>query len=407
MSTTKASKSLDIAEEIRKLNLRNSEYWTRDPNLWGTLSDWDIHFINENPGCTREEAHRNLGRRYTKATTLKKALKNCENDSANDLLWKNHLVKLESLAISDRVYKREIKNIAIQEEIGRAEEKMLEKNQKNVDSDDQSEKRQRVTRSMSKRKTESYTNSITGSESYGLGDELDTLENFENNEENEYIYIQDNEEPNKKSLKDLLGGDLQCSENMKSICQHHDTLYPGENLIDLRPNSNYFKKLPFKILEPYFKELDDKIENLIPSNVHKFLTEFFQQDLSGEEWHIKIDDLHFSDKSDWLMVSVIRILRRTLPPFIMAFSMGARNPLLNLATLERPHLNSYVHPCLQACLWYISSICYEFGEIGSKNHTKRECADGIGYMEGSKPKANDDKEILDASKISHNLQNIL
>jgi len=32
------------------------------------------------------------------------------------------------------------------------------------------------------RKTESYTNSITGSESYGL---------FENNEENEYI--QDNE----------------------------------------------------------------------------------------------------------------------------------------------------------------------------------------------------------------------
>ena len=101
---------------------------------------------------------------------------------------------------------------------------------------------------------------------------------------------------------------------MKSICQHHDTLYPGENLIDLQPNSNYFKKLPFRILEPYFKELDDRIENLIPSNVHKFLTEFFQQDLSGEEWHIKIDDLHFSDKSDWLMVSVIRILRKTLPP---------------------------------------------------------------------------------------------
>ena len=82
MSTTKASKSLDIAEEIRKLNLRNSgeplfklfiitrviidnftflflEYWTREPNLWGTLSDWDINYVNENPGCTKEEAHRN------------------------------------------------------------------------------------------------------------------------------------------------------------------------------------------------------------------------------------------------------------------------------------------------------------------------------------------------------------
>ncbi|CAG8535731.1 2200_t:CDS:2 [Paraglomus occultum] len=29
----------------------------------GTLSDWGIHYINENPGCTntKEEAHRNLG----------------------------------------------------------------------------------------------------------------------------------------------------------------------------------------------------------------------------------------------------------------------------------------------------------------------------------------------------------
>ena len=101
----------------------------------------------------------------------------------------------------------------------------------------------------------------------------------------------------------------------------------------------------------------------------------------------------------------------------MAFSMGAWNPLLNLTTLEKPHLNSFVHPCLQASLWYISSICYEFREIGSKNHIKRECADGVGYlnmadkfqlvyMEGSKPNANDDKENSDASKISHNLQNI-
>ncbi|CAG8609564.1 11384_t:CDS:2 [Ambispora leptoticha] len=229
--------------------------------------------------------------------------------------------------------------------------------------------------------------------------------------------IETDVESNQKSLKDLLGGNLYCSENMKSICQYHDTLYPDENLIDLRPNSNYFKKLPFKILEPYFKELDDKIENLIPLNIHEFLIEFFHQDLTSEEWHIKIDDLRCLDQNDWLMVSVIRILRRTLPPFIMAFSMGARNPLLNLATLEKPHLNSFVHPCLQASLWYISAICYEFGEIGSKNHVKRECADGVGhlntadkfqlvYMEGSRINAKNDKEITDASKISNNLQTI-
>lgn len=100
----------------------------------------------------------------------------------------------------------------------------------------------------------------------------------------------------------------------------------------------------------------------------------------------------------------------------MAFSMGPRNPLLNLKTLEKPHLNTYIHPCLQASLWYISSISYEFGEIMTKNH-KKECADGVGllnnsdqhqliYMEGSRPYAKDDKELADATKISKNLQRI-
>jgi hypothetical protein len=100
----------------------------------------------------------------------------------------------------------------------------------------------------------------------------------------------------------------------------------------------------------------------------------------------------------------------------MAFSLGPRNPLLNLTALEKPHLNSFIHPCLQASLWHISSISYEFGEISTKNH-KRECADGVGYlntadkfqlvyMEGSRPNAKDEKEIADASKISNNLQKI-
>ncbi|CAG8676439.1 9_t:CDS:10, partial [Acaulospora morrowiae] len=209
MSTTKASKSLDIAEEIRKLNLRNSGeplfklfIITRNIGLanqtfGGTVSDWDIHYVNENPGCTKEEAHRNLGveldillnklpkrsRRYTKAVTLEKGLggqsflllwarsKPCSHvplyyaldallffilpipcsHVLSDLshkathvvarsgeacyglerfrndLWKNHLRKLESLAILDRVYRREIKSIAIQEEIGRAEEHLSNK----------------------------------------------------------------------------------------------------------------------------------------------------------------------------------------------------------------------------------------------------------------------------------------
>ncbi|RHZ57018.1 hypothetical protein Glove_395g68 [Diversispora epigaea] len=77
------------------------------------------------------------------------------------------------------------------------EEKILEKKRKanikdsKVNSDDQSEKRQRITRSMSKQKTELFTDLIKGFESYGLDDESDTQESFEKNDENEDI--QDNE----------------------------------------------------------------------------------------------------------------------------------------------------------------------------------------------------------------------
>ncbi|CAG8479967.1 8201_t:CDS:2, partial [Scutellospora calospora] len=221
-------------------------------------------------------------------------------------------------------------------------------------------------------------------------DELVVQENFEYNEEKRDI--QDDETPsvapstikterivesNKKTLQDLLG--IKYSENMQLICQYHDKTYPDEILLDLRPNSIFSKELPLDILSPYLKKLDDKIENLILSHIHEFLTQFFKQNLTGEDWHTKIDDLQCQNCNDLLMVSVIRILRRTLPPFIIAFSLGPRNPLLNLTTLEKPHLNNFVHPCLQTCLWYISSINYEFEEIRTENY-KNQCADGVGYL---------------------------
>ena len=85
--------------------------------------------------------------------------------------------------------------------------------------------------------------------------------------------------------------------------------------------------------------------------------------------------------------------------------------------LERSHLDSYIHPCLEAALWHIAKINYEFGEIPSKYHTKRDLADGVGYMtgpdkyqlvyvEGPKPVAKDDKEISDSDKIGKNLKKI-
>ncbi|CAJ0921910.1 19371_t:CDS:2 [Entrophospora sp. SA101] len=95
----------------------------------------------------------------------------------------------------------------------------------------------------------------------------------------------------------------------------------------------------------------------------------------------------------------------------------AFNPLLNIKSIEKPHLNAFVHPCLDAALWYIARINYEYGEIPSQNHVTRNLADGVGYMtsadkfqlvyvEGASPVAKEDKEIADAEKIAKNLRNM-
>jgi len=100
---------------------------------------------------------------------------------------------------------------------------------------------------------------------------------------------------------------------------------------------------------------------------------------------------------------------------IKAFSLEEQNPLLNIAAIEHAHLNAFVHPCLDASLWYIAGMHY--GEITSKNHTNGNRADGVGYMtdadkyqliyvEGSGPVKKDKKEIDDVKKITDNLKNI-
>ncbi|CAG8565701.1 11563_t:CDS:2 [Funneliformis caledonium] len=219
-------------------------------------------------------------------------------------------------------------------------------------------------------------------------------------------------DPNEMSLQDIFESEFHCSENMMLICEYHNKICSNDSLIDLRPNSIFTKQLLSNILVPYLEELDNRIESLIPSNIHNFLMKFFGQNLTGSDWNDKIDDLQCSDKNDHLMASTIRILRRTLPIFIMAFSQGPNNPLLNLTALKRTHLNEFVHPCLQVSLWYISSINYEFGEI-TTNNDLQEYADGLGYldkyrlvyMEGLRPNDKDEK-VADASKLSKNLQNI-
>ncbi|CAG8816249.1 21349_t:CDS:2, partial [Racocetra persica] len=126
------SKPANSPTLVESLNLCHTAYWIRDPNSGRSLIDWDIYFIETNPGCTKEEAHRslslelgillkNIPRRsnlFAKVTTLKNALENSNNDPVNTLLWGNY-GKISMLAIMDRINKRKIRSIAIQEETER------------------------------------------------------------------------------------------------------------------------------------------------------------------------------------------------------------------------------------------------------------------------------------------------
>ncbi|CAH1766232.1 8347_t:CDS:2 [Entrophospora sp. SA101] len=88
---------------------------------------------------------------------------------------------------------------------------------------------------------------------------------------------------------------------------------------------------------------------------------------------------------------------------IKAFSLGPSNPLLNITSIERLHLNSFVHPWLESTLWNVARVNYEFHQIHFHSNLKREYAYGIGrmagpdkyqlvYVEGSKPDAKDEKK---------------
>ncbi|CAG8785649.1 3291_t:CDS:2, partial [Dentiscutata erythropus] len=222
-------------------------------------------------------------------------------------------------------------------------------------------------------------------------------------------------------ITDILGntelGNTEHSDTTKEIFSIYKAQYPNGNLIDLRLKSPFLKKLPRQIATSYLAEMDNITESLVPTNVHEFLVNFFSQNLTTEEWNYQIDDLKAPRKDDFVMNAVVRVLRRTLPQFIKAFSLEEQNPLLNIATIEHAHLNAFVHPCLDASLWYIAGINYEYGEIPSKNHTNGSRADGVGrmtdadkyqliYVEGSRPVAKDKKEIDDVKKITDNLKNI-
>ncbi|CAG8577834.1 4412_t:CDS:2, partial [Diversispora eburnea] len=137
-------------------------YWKRDPLLWGSVSDWDIYYINRVPGASKQQAHRSLSfelhtvlnalppksQEYYRAEDLQRSLtyvapasvtyvtdfsvdivlttscnanerlcrarqivvlpENCKKDAVNIELWNEHSVTLGKLAVENRINKCEI-----------------------------------------------------------------------------------------------------------------------------------------------------------------------------------------------------------------------------------------------------------------------------------------------------------
>ncbi|RHZ83654.1 hypothetical protein Glove_89g85 [Diversispora epigaea] len=157
-------------------------------------------------------------------------------------------------------------------------------------------------------------------------------------------------------------------------------------LIDLRLNSFFFKKLSKLIAKSYLIEMDTMTESLV------------------SKIHCEINDLKSSEPNDLIMTAVLGVIHHTLS--IKAFSLEYQNSLLNISTIERTYLNSFVHLCFDAFLWYIANVYYEYEEITLKKHVNRNYADKyqLIYVEGSRPVTRNNKEINDLKKITSNLK---
>ncbi|CAG8442994.1 6101_t:CDS:10 [Diversispora eburnea] len=192
-------------------------------------------------------------------------------------------------------------------------------------------------------------------------------------------------------IADILGNTIDYSDTTKEILLIYKEQDHDGDLIDLRLNSPFFKNLPKSTARAYLKEMDDITESLVPKNVHDFLVQLFSKNLTSEGWDREVDDLRSSEQNDPIMNAVVRVIRA--------------------------HLNSFIHPCFDAFLWYIANVHYEYGEITLKRHVNKNRADGAGYLtdankhqlvyvKDSRLIAKDDKEIADLENITTNLKNM-
>ncbi|KAJ3189131.1 hypothetical protein HDU85_002756 [Gaertneriomyces sp. JEL0708] len=182
--------------------------------------------------------------------------------------------------------------------------------------------------------------------------------------------------------------------------------------INFSPESEDYALLPVDLANEYEDVMDKKFP--LPPEWHEWLAMFFSDTLSVAEWQRKLDNITFSDPA---LAPLLRVVTASLPKFLQVLELDHLAPLADKDTPEHLHLNSFVHPVIEAATWHLAKVHYMHGEIVLKRHglPTRQKADGLGitntsdgfavvYLEGAKPAADVKKITRDHLKILQNLK---
>ncbi|CAG8652677.1 6672_t:CDS:2, partial [Paraglomus occultum] len=126
-------------------------------------------------------------------------------------------------------------------------------------------------------------------------------------------------------------------------------------------------------------------------------------------WNDAVEELPICDSDSEVIIKAKKLLKLTLVRSFKAVSPAALNPLKDVTTLGKVHLNQLVHPAIDSALWIFSNVNYVYEEIPLQGQESKLRADGIGYIndvvnyiiiccEGARPGAPNKKKIDDESK---------
>ncbi|KAI8815852.1 uncharacterized protein EV422DRAFT_338803 [Fimicolochytrium jonesii] len=128
------------------------------------------------------------------------------------------------------------------------------------------------------------------------------------------------------------------------------------SIIDLRLDGPLYAKLPESISLQYDDYMDAYTTRFLGEKYGAWLRNFFvDQDLSARQWQARLDGASSQDED---VTSLIRVVRASLPIFLKAFQLGHESPLSDVSVQENVHLNSFVHPTLEAACWQIANVHY-------------------------------------------------